>query len=219
MGFETGGCAGMKTIIQSRKTRSFTYRQEYGEPVLNFLPFLMCFSLPDSNSFPGPRQLHINWPRRRCQGCSLQVLWCCHLQLNADLEVCSFSPSALPAFSPLSLISLFLCFVLSNTDVCFFTAWLLELFFISPPPSLRAYVCPSPSFSPFTGSMKAAAGPDWDQGDIHWQQPRQNKQNTSSLFLPLPLFKAEGRWCFWPHAFSSLKDYILYNVPFVALYV
>lgn len=83
----------MKTIIQSRKTRGFTYRHQCGEAAVNFLPapFLMCFSLPESNSFPGPRQLHINWPRRQCQGYSAQVLRRCHRQLNIDLEVCSYS--------------------------------------------------------------------------------------------------------------------------------
>ncbi len=68
----------------------------------------MCFSLPESNSFPGPRQLHINWPRRRCQGYSAQVLWRCHRQLNIDLEVCSYSlylPDSLSLSCMLSPIS------------------------------------------------------------------------------------------------------------------
>lgn len=45
----------MKTIIQSRKTRSFTYRQLW-RSFAELSSFLMCFSLPDSNSFPGPRR-------------------------------------------------------------------------------------------------------------------------------------------------------------------
>lgn len=63
---------------------------------LSSCSFLMCFSLPESNSFPGPRQLHINWPRRQCQDYSVQVLWRCHRQLNIDLEVCSYSLSIRP---------------------------------------------------------------------------------------------------------------------------
>lgn len=63
---------------------------------LSSCSFLMCFSLPESNSFPGPRQLHINWPRRQCQDYSVQVLWRCHRQLNIDLEVCSYSLSSHP---------------------------------------------------------------------------------------------------------------------------
>lgn len=78
----------MKTIIQSRKTRGFTYRHQCK---LSSCSFLMCFSLPEPNSFPGPRQLHINWPRRQCQGYSVQVLWRCHRLLNVDLEVHSYS--------------------------------------------------------------------------------------------------------------------------------
>lgn len=35
-----GGGGGMKTIIQSRKTRGFTYRQQCGEAAVNFLPVL-----------------------------------------------------------------------------------------------------------------------------------------------------------------------------------
>lgn len=70
---------------------------------LSSCSFLMCFSLPESNSFPGPRQLHINWPRRRCQGYSAQVLWRCHRQLNIDLEVCSYSLLFLSLFLPLFL--------------------------------------------------------------------------------------------------------------------
>lgn len=90
----------MKTIIQSRKTRGFTYRHHCGEVAVNFLPdlFLMCFSLPESNSFPGPRQLHINWPRRRCQGYSTQVLWRCHRQPNIDLEARFYSQSTSPSY-------------------------------------------------------------------------------------------------------------------------
>lgn len=61
----------------------------------------MCFSLPESNSFPGPRQLHINWPRRQCQGCSAQVLWRCHRQLNIDPDVRSY-PLCLPVSLSLS---------------------------------------------------------------------------------------------------------------------
>lgn len=84
----------MKTIIQSGKTRGFTYGRRCGAAAANVpsCSFLMCFSLPESNSFPGPRQLHINWPRRQCQDYSVQVLRRCHRQLNIDLEVCS-SPS------------------------------------------------------------------------------------------------------------------------------
>lgn len=169
----------MKTIIQSRKTRSFTYRQQCGEAALNFLPFLMCFSLPDSNSFPGPRQLHINWPRRRCQGCSGRVLWCCHLQLNTDLEVysCSLHQLSLLSFffslSPFSLISLFLCFVCVFpflSKMCVFSQRdCLSSSSSIRPPSSCVCVCvpPSPSLSPLSGCMEAAAGPDLDQRDIH----------------------------------------------------
>lgn len=105
----------MKTIIQSRKTRGFTYRHQCGEAAVNFLPapFLMCFSLPESNSFPGPRQLHINWPRRQCQGYSAQVLRRCHRQLNIDLEVCSYS-----LYQPV-LLSLSLSFILSPIFLSF----------------------------------------------------------------------------------------------------
>lgn len=73
----------------------------------------MCFSLAVSNSFPGPRQLHINWPRRRCQGYSAQVLWRCHHQLNIDLEVCSYS-----LFPLLSLLSCYLLFPLLHFLLC-----------------------------------------------------------------------------------------------------
>lgn len=62
----------------------------------------MCFSLPESNSFPGPRQLHINWPRRRCQGCSAQVLWRCHRHAAQYRTAMSASLSVL---SPLILSS------------------------------------------------------------------------------------------------------------------
>lgn len=106
-GFEREGGGGMKTIIQSRKTRGFTYRHQCK---LSSCSFLMCFSLPESNSFPGPRQLHINWPRRQCQGYSVQVLWRCHRLLNVDLEgsllfflSCSLYQSvSLSPFSPTS---------------------------------------------------------------------------------------------------------------------
>lgn len=86
----------MKTIIQSGKTRGFTYGRQRGGAAANFpsCSFLMCFSLPESNSFPGPRQLHINWPRRQCQDYSVQVLRRCHRQLNIDLEVSSASASS-----------------------------------------------------------------------------------------------------------------------------
>lgn len=70
----------------------------------------MCFSLPESNSFPGPRQLHINWPRRRCQGYSAQVLWRCHRRLSIDLEVRSYS-ACFPLSFMLSPTSFFLFFV------------------------------------------------------------------------------------------------------------
>lgn len=102
------GGGGMKTIIQSGKTRGFTYGRQRGGAAANFpsCSFLMCFSLPESNSFPGPRQLHINWPRRQCQDYSVQVLRRCHRQLNIDLEVSSssslsFRSFALPPISPL----------------------------------------------------------------------------------------------------------------------
>lgn len=122
----------MKTIIQSRKTRGFTYRHQCGEAAVNFpsCSFLMCFSLPESNSFPGPRQLHINWPRRRCQGYSAQVLWRRHRQLNIDLEVCSYS-LYLPASLPLSPS----CYLQSPSS--FVSAYV---------PSLCVYDCPCPSF-------------------------------------------------------------------------
>lgn len=70
----------------------------------------MCFSLPESNSFPGPRQLHINWPRRRCQGYSAQVLWRCHRRLSIDLEVRSYS-ACFPLSFMLSPMSFFLFLV------------------------------------------------------------------------------------------------------------
>ena len=79
---------------------------------LSSCSFLMCFSLPESNSFPGPRQLHINWPRRRCQGYSTQVLWRCHRQPNIDLEVCSYSASPsyyLPYLLSLNTSPVFSC--------------------------------------------------------------------------------------------------------------
>lgn len=68
----------------------------------------MCFSLPESNSFPGPRQLHINWPRRQRRGYSTQVLWRCHRQPTTDLEVSSHSLS-LPLFHIIFLLALFPC--------------------------------------------------------------------------------------------------------------
>lgn len=83
---------------------------------LSSCSFLMCFSLPESNSFPGPRQLHINWPRRQCQGYSAQVLWRCHHQLNIDLEVCS-SPALSLILSP---IFFFLSFVFEYVIFFFF---------------------------------------------------------------------------------------------------
>lgn len=92
----------MKTIIQSGKTRGFTYGRRHGAGVAANVPscsFLMCFSLPESNSFPGPRQLHINWPRRQCQDYSVQVLRRCHRQLDIDLEVCSSSSLAFLSFT------------------------------------------------------------------------------------------------------------------------
>lgn len=111
----------MKTIIQSRKTRGLYIQaplcRSSGE--LFFLFFLMCFSLPESNSFPGPRQLHINWPRRRCQGYSTQVLWRCHRQLNIDLEVHSYS-LCLP-------VSLFLLHVIFPFFFPFISAYLPSL--------------------------------------------------------------------------------------------
>lgn len=67
---------------------------------LSSFSFLMCFSLPESNSFPGPRQLHINWPRRQCQSDSAPVLWRCHRQLNIDLEVLSYSLCLPVSLSP-----------------------------------------------------------------------------------------------------------------------
>lgn len=73
---------------------------------LSSCSFLMCFSLPESNSFPGPRQLHINWPRRQCQGYSAQVLWHCHHQLNIDLEVYS-SPALSLILSPMFFLLFF----------------------------------------------------------------------------------------------------------------
>lgn len=123
----------MKTIIQSRKTRGFTYRHQCGEAAVNFLPapFLMCFSLPESNSFPGPRQLHINWPRRQCQGYSAQVLRRCHRQLNIDLEVCSYS-----LYQPV-LLSLSLSFILSPSSS------LLSL------PAAPVFTCTIVCISPF----------------------------------------------------------------------
>ena len=124
----------MKTIIQSRKTRGFTYRHQCGEAAVDFssCSFLMCFSLPESNSFPGPRQLHINWPRRRCQGYSAQVLWRRHRQLNIDLEVCSYS-LYLPVSLPLSPS----CYLQSPSS--FVSAYV---------PSLCMYDCSCPFLPP-----------------------------------------------------------------------
>lgn len=78
---------------------------------LSSCSFLMCFSLAESNSFPGPRQLHINWPRRQSQGYSAQVLRRCHRQLNIDLEVCSYS-----LYQPV-LLSLFPSFYLPSSSL------------------------------------------------------------------------------------------------------
>lgn len=118
---------------------------------LSSCSFLMCFSLPESNSFPGPRQLHINWPRRRCQGYSAQVLWRCHRQLNIDLEVCSYSllflSLSLSSSLPLSLHTsqVFACFVylFSFTNTHSLTLYLLLL---TPPfidPSINFFSSPS----------------------------------------------------------------------------
>lgn len=75
----------------------------------------MCFFfLPESNSFPGPRQLHINWPKKWCQGYSVQVLWCCHCQLNTNLEVRSLSCCL--------TISLSLCLFLSHAPTPYLTS-------------------------------------------------------------------------------------------------
>lgn len=160
----------MKSIIQSRKTRSFTYRQQCGEAALNFLPFLMCFSLPDSNSFPGPRQLHNNWPRRRCQGCSAQVFGCCHLRLNTDLEVCScslhqLSPLSLSFISHLTLPLFCLCLPFPFKHMCVFSQRDCLSSSSSVHPLLFVCVCvrahtQSPSFSLFSGCMEAAFGSD-----------------------------------------------------------
>lgn len=132
----------MKTIIQSRKTRSFTYRQLW-ESCTELSSFLMCFSLPDSNSFPGPRQLNINWPRRRCRGCSVQDFWCCYHQLNTDLEVCSSSLHQLSLLNlSLSLLhlsshssfllSLCASFSLPFPDVCFSAHYVSSFSSLSP---------------------------------------------------------------------------------------
>lgn len=166
----------MKTIIQSRKTRSFTYRQLWGS-CAELSSFLMCFSLPDSNSIPGPRQLHINWPRRRCQGCSVQDFWCCYHQLNTDLEVCSSSLHQLSllnlSLSPSFLISLFLSFVfvckffLPFPDICFLPHYALS---------------PSSSVLPvFTQQVTH----DWDQRDVHGH----SLGRINVIYLPCPLLR------------------------------
>lgn len=121
----------MKTIIQSRKTRGLYIQaplcRSSGE--LFFLFFLMCFSLPESNSFPGPRQLHINWPRRRCQGYSTQVLWRCHRQLNIDLEVHSYSLSACFSLSPSCYFPFLFSPLSLHTSPVF--AWVIVCLFLS----------------------------------------------------------------------------------------
>lgn len=86
-----GRAEGDEGYYSVRKNKGLTYGRRRGGAAANVpsCSFLMCFSLPESNSFPGPRQLHINWPRRQCQDYSVQVLRRCHRQLNIDLEVCS----------------------------------------------------------------------------------------------------------------------------------